>query len=64
MHPDDDKDQLSNNLLKYICSFKDDYLLDFINIEELDEQEEDINERVIENENIKQKLDSFKNINK
>ena len=34
--------------IKAICSFKDDYLLDFINIEELDEQEEDINERVIE----------------
>lgn len=34
--------------IKAICSFKDEYLLDFINIEELDEQEEDINERVIE----------------
>ena len=34
--------------IKAICSFKDDYLLDFINIEELDEREEDINERVIE----------------
>ena len=34
--------------IKAIRSFKDEYLLDFINIEELDEQEEDINERVIE----------------
>lgn len=34
--------------IKAISSFKDDYLLDFINIEELDEQEEDIDERVIE----------------
>lgn len=34
--------------VKAVCSFKDDYLLDFINIEELNEQEEDINERVVE----------------
>jgi predicted nuclease of restriction endonuclease-like (RecB) superfamily len=34
--------------VKAICSFKDEYLLDFINVEELDEQEEDVNERVIE----------------
>lgn len=34
--------------IKAIRSFKDEYLLDFINIEDLDEQEEDINERVIE----------------
>ena len=30
--------------------FKDDYLLDFINVEELDEQDpQDIDERIIEN---------------
>lgn len=34
--------------VKAICSFKDDYLLDFINIEDLDEREEDLDERVIE----------------
>lgn len=34
--------------IKAIRSFKNEYLLDFINIEELDEQEEDINERVID----------------
>ena len=34
--------------IKAINTFKDEYLLDFINIEELNEQEEDINERVIE----------------
>lgn len=34
--------------IKAVCAFKDSYLLDFINIEELDEQEEDLNERVIE----------------
>ncbi|MBO5846588.1 MAG: DUF1016 family protein [Bacteroidales bacterium] len=34
--------------LKAVNTFKDEYLLDFINIEELDEQYEDLNERVIE----------------
>ena len=34
--------------IKAVCSFKDEYLLDFINVEELDEQEKDMNERVIE----------------
>lgn len=34
--------------IKAVCSFKDEYLLDFINVEELNEQEEDVNERVIE----------------
>ncbi len=34
--------------LKAVNTFKDEYLLDFINIEELDEQNEDLNERVIE----------------
>lgn len=35
--------------LKAINTFKDEYLLDFINVEELDEQNEDLNERVLEN---------------
>ncbi len=34
--------------LKAVCSFKDEYLLDFINVEELDEQAEDLDERTIE----------------
>lgn len=34
--------------LKAVNAFKDEYLLDFINIEELDEKNEDINERVVE----------------
>jgi predicted nuclease of restriction endonuclease-like (RecB) superfamily len=34
--------------LKAICSFKDEYLLDFINVEELDEQEDDLDERIVE----------------
>ena len=34
--------------VKAVNTFKDEYLLDFINIEELDEQEEDLNERVLE----------------
>lgn len=34
--------------MKAVCSFKDAYLLDFINIEELDEPEENINERILE----------------
>lgn len=38
----------TKQVLKAVCAFKDDYLLDFINVEELDEREEDINERVIE----------------
>lgn len=35
---------------KAIQMFKDEYLLDFINVEQLGEREEDIDERVIENE--------------
>lgn len=31
--------------LKAVCSFKDEYLLDFINVEELNEQEEDLDEK-------------------
>lgn len=34
--------------LKAVNTFKDEYLLDFINIEELSEQSEDLNERVVE----------------
>lgn len=34
--------------LKAVCSFKDEYLLDFINVEELNEQEEDLDEKVVE----------------
>ena len=34
--------------LKAVCSFKDEYLLDFINVEELDEQEEDLDEKIVE----------------
>lgn len=35
---------------KAIQMFKDEYLLDFINVEQLGEREEDVDERVIENE--------------
>ena len=38
----------AKHAFKAICAFKDDYLLDFINIEELDEQEDDLDERVVE----------------
>ena len=34
--------------LKAVCSFKDEYLLDFINVEELNEQEEDLDEKIVE----------------
>lgn len=34
--------------LKAVCSFKDEYLLDFINVEQLNEQEEDLDEKVVE----------------
>ena len=34
--------------LKTVKSFKDEYLLDFINVEELDTEEADLNERVLE----------------
>lgn len=34
--------------LKAVCSFKDEYLLDFINVEELNEQEEDLDENIVE----------------
>jgi predicted nuclease of restriction endonuclease-like (RecB) superfamily len=38
----------SRQVIKAVNTFKDEYLLDFINIEELDESNEDLNERVIE----------------
>ncbi len=34
--------------LKAVCSFKDEYLLDFINVGELDEREEDLDEKIVE----------------
>ena len=34
--------------IKAIRSFKDEYLLDFINVEELNEQEEDLDEKIVE----------------
>ena len=34
--------------LKAVCSFKDEYLLDFINVEELNEEEEDLDEKIVE----------------
>ena len=34
--------------LKAVSSFKDEYLLDFINVEELNEQEEDLDEKIVE----------------
>ena len=40
----------TRHALKAVSMFKDDYLLDFINVEELDEQDsQDIDERIIEN---------------
>ena len=48
--------------LKAVCAFKEEYLLDFINVEQLDEQSEDINERVLEKsivENIKRFIMAF-----
>ena len=40
----------TNQSIKAIHMFKDEYLLDFMNTEELTERFEDVNERVIENE--------------
>ena len=48
--------------LKAVNAFKDDYLLDFINVEELDTQDEDLNERVLEKsimDNIKRFILTF-----
>lgn len=48
--------------LKAVNAFKDEYLLDFINVEELDTQDEDLNERVLENsivDNIKRFILTF-----
>ena len=39
----------SKQALKAVLSFKDQYLLDFINVEQFDEREEDWDERVLEN---------------
>ncbi|MCS2892540.1 PDDEXK nuclease domain-containing protein [Parabacteroides faecis] len=38
----------TKHALKAVCSFKDEYLLDFINVEELDEQEKDLDEKIVE----------------
>lgn len=38
----------TKHALKAVCSFKDEYLLDFINVEQLNEQEEDLDEKVVE----------------
>ena len=40
---------------KAVCSFKDEYLLNFINVEELDEQEEDLDEKIVEKAIVRQK---------
>lgn len=48
--------------LKAVNAFKDEYLLDFINVEELDTQDEDLNERVLEKsivDNIKRFILTF-----
>ena len=48
--------------LKAVNTFKDEYLLDFINIEELSEQSEDLNERVVEKaivDNVKKFIMTF-----
>ena len=48
--------------LKAVNTFKDEYLLDFINIEELEAQDEDLNERVVEKsivDNIKRFIMTF-----
>lgn len=38
----------SREAMKAICMFKDEYLLDFINVEEIDAQEKDVDERLVE----------------
>jgi predicted nuclease of restriction endonuclease-like (RecB) superfamily len=48
--------------LKAVNAFKDEYLLDFINVEELDMQEDDLNERMLEKsivDNIKKFIMAF-----
>ena len=48
--------------LKAVNAFKDEYLLDFINVEEFDTQDEDLNERVLEKtivDNIKRFILTF-----
>ena len=52
----------SNQALKAVKTFKDEYLLDFINIEELDEYDDGINERVLEKaivDNVKKFIMTF-----
>ena len=52
----------TKQVLKAVNAFKDEYLLDFINIEELDTQDEDLNERVLEKsivDNIKRFIMTF-----
>ncbi len=52
----------TKQVLKAVNAFKDEYLLDFINVEELDTQDEDLNERVLERsivENIKKFIMTF-----
>ena len=46
--------------LKAVCSFKDEYLLDFINVEELDEQEEDLDEKIVEKSIVANVKDVYK----
>lgn len=48
--------------LKAVNAFKDEYLLDFINVEELDAKEDDLNERILEKsivDNIKRFIMAF-----
>jgi predicted nuclease of restriction endonuclease-like (RecB) superfamily len=50
------------NALKAVAAFKDNYLLDYINTEQIDEGEDDIDERVLEHEivaNIKKFIMTF-----
>ncbi|MDR0972798.1 MAG: PDDEXK nuclease domain-containing protein [Prevotellaceae bacterium] len=52
----------SRDALKAIAMFKDEYLLDFINVEPLGERDKDIDERIVENgivSNIKQFIMTF-----
>ncbi len=64
MLPNNFATTLSNakQVLKAVNAFKDEYLLDFINVEELDTQDDDLNERVLERsivDNIKRFILTF-----
>ena len=64
MLPNNFATTLSNTkqVLKAVNAFKDEYLLDFINVEELDTQDDDLNERVLERsivDNIKRFILTF-----